>query len=118
MGGKRFRPDEKTLKQVEDLAALHLSVDAIAHIVGTSKRTLLRRYAPIIGAGRARGKGALAQKLWDKAINKDNLTAQLYLADKTLFPKDQPIDDEEEQSSEIVYETEWGGNAEPSDKEA
>lgn len=113
MGGKRFRPDERTLKQLEDLAAMHLSVPAIAAVLNTSARTLERRYAELIQKGRGRGKAALMQKIWSKALEKDNTEVQLKLADRILWVPDEA--DDAQRGGDTVYETQWGGNSEPSD---
>lgn len=100
---------------IEKLAAINCTTDEISSIVGIHKRTIERRYAAILEKGRAGGRTSLKRKMFEMAMG-GNTTMCIWLSKQMLGYTDKVIQKVEEKvESNIVYKTEWGGTAEPSD---
>lgn len=74
-------------EDVEKLAAIHCTVDEIASVLGVHKRTLERRFAAVIEAGRNRGKMSLRRKQYEMARD-GNVALLIWLGKQLLDQRD------------------------------
>jgi hypothetical protein len=98
-GRPRHQFTDEQLEQLKRLASIQCTVKEIAFIMGCSTETINRHYADEIETGRAEGKLALRRAQWRNAVEKDNVTMQIWLGKNILKQTDQPID---EDSSKIL----------------
>jgi|SRR6185503_8753681 len=103
---KRGRPP-KTIdcKIVEKLATIHCTQQEIAAVLGVSQDTLVNEtngvaFAEAFERGWQRGKESLRRAQWKSAIDKGNVTMQIWLGKNMLGQRDIVIT---EQRGEIKY---------------
>lgn len=79
------RPRKKIDKElVEKLAIIHCTTKEIAHVVGCSTDTLERRFSEVIHKGKDIGRMSLRRKMYQKAMDQDNTTMQIFLSKNLL----------------------------------
>jgi predicted HTH transcriptional regulator len=83
--------------QITRLAEIQCTTKEIAYILGVSVETISRNYSDVVDAGKANGKLALRRAQWRNAVEKDNVTMQIWLGKNILKQTDQPISDEDNQ---------------------
>ena len=71
--------DEVKISQIEAMAGYGLTNDQIAAMIGVSTGTLERNFLRHIHAGRAKGVLAVAQNLYKRAVQGDNIASMFYL---------------------------------------
>lgn len=71
------------LNLLDKLAEIQCSVKEMSFILGVSEDTLNRRYAAVLEKGRNKGKRALRQSMYDKAID-GNVVMQIWLSKNWL----------------------------------
>ncbi len=74
-------------EQVKKLAAIHCATEEVARWFGVHKRTLERRFAAYIDAGRNQGKMSLRRKRWELAMG-GNVALILFLSKVVLGESD------------------------------
>jgi hypothetical protein len=62
--------------------------------LGVSVDTLNRNYKDVIATGKTLGKVALRRAQWRNAIEKNNVTMQIWLGKNVLNQTDTPLDEE------------------------
>lgn len=72
---------------VENLAAIHCTMEEIASVCGCSVDTLERRFADVIKRAREKGKSSLRRLQW-QAAQKGNVTMLIWLGKQLLNQKD------------------------------
>ena len=90
-GRKKIELDKD---QIERLAGIQCTVKEIAYIMGVSTETINRNYKDVVDMGKANGKLALRRAQWRNAVEKDNVTMQIWLGKNILKQTDQPIDED------------------------
>lgn len=90
-GAPRKKVDVEILKK---LCEIQCTQKEMAYILGVSTDTLARNYSDVIGLGRTLGKVALRRAQWRNAIDKNNVTMQIWLGKNVLNQTDAPLDDE------------------------
>ena len=88
---------DEQLEQLSRLASIQCTVKEIAFIMGCSTETINRHYKDAVESGRAQGKLALRRAQWRNAVEKDNVTMQIWLGKNILKQTDQPIDEDSAQ---------------------
>jgi len=88
---------ELDLDQIQRLAEIQCTQKEIAYIMGVSVETISRNYMDAVELGKANGKLALRRAQWRNAVEKDNVTMQIWLGKNVLKQSDQPISDEDNQ---------------------
>lgn len=103
------RPKKKIDKeQVCKLAAINCSYAEIAAVVGCNESTLTRRFAQVIKEGREQGKTSLKRAMWKNAIQKENITMQIWLSKQLLGYTDKVEEKiETNVKQNVTYEIEW-----------
>ena len=76
------------------LCEVQCTVKEMAYILGVSTDTLNRHYADEITVGKTLGKVALRRAQWRNAIEKNNVTMQIWLGKNILNQTDAPLDEE------------------------
>ena len=84
-------------EQIQRLASMQCTTKEIAFVLGVSIDTLNRNYKEHIELGKAEGKILLRRAQWRNAVEKDNVTMQIWLGKNILKQTDQPIDDDSAQ---------------------
>lgn len=95
-GRKRIELDRE---QIQRLASIQCTLKEMAYIMNTSIDTLRRNYLDDIELGKATGRLQLRRAQWRNAVEKDNVTMQIWLGKNILNQTDQPVD---EDSSQIL----------------
>tara|TARA_R110000787_G_scaffold17831_3_gene55227 strand:+ start:396 stop:743 length:348 start_codon:yes stop_codon:yes gene_type:complete len=90
-GRPKIEVDVNILK---NLCEIQCTVKEMAWVLGVSTDTLNRNYADIISAGKAQGKVALRRAQWRNAMEKNNVTMQIWLGKNILNQTDSPLDEE------------------------
>ena len=93
-GAPRKLVDEKVLR---NLCEIQCTVKEIAYVLGVSVDTLNRNYKDVINAGKSQGKVALRRAQWRNAMEKNNVTMQIWLGKNVLNQTDAPLDEEDGQ---------------------
>ncbi len=93
-GRKKIDLDES---QIQRLAEIHCNWKEIAYIMGVSVDTLKRNYTESVEMGKAMGKIQLRRAQWRNAVEKDNVTMQIWLGKNVLGQSDNPISDDSSQ---------------------
>lgn len=76
------------------LCEVQCTVKEMAYIMGVSVDTLNRNYKDVINAGKSQGKIALRRAQWRNAVEKNNVTMQIWLGKQCLGQLDSPLDEE------------------------
>lgn len=90
-GRPKIEIDESILR---NLCEIQCTVKEMAFVLGVSVDTLNRNYADVIQAGKSQGKIALRRAQWRNAIEKNNVTMQIWLGKNVLNQTDTPLDEE------------------------
>ena len=94
---------------LENLAKIHCTNDEMANILGCSKDTLEKRFSATIKRGRDAGKLSLRRKLFQQALERDNMTALIWLSKQHLGMRDTPVEEiTKEQFQDFNYKIKWG----------
>ena len=97
--GKQEKPKGRPKKEIDVQVLKHLcemqcTLTECAHVLGVSTDTLKRNYADVIQMGKSHGKISLRRAQWKNAIEKNNVTMQIWLGKNILGPTDSPQDEE------------------------
>tara|TARA_R110000822_G_scaffold241057_3_gene370398 strand:+ start:753 stop:1223 length:471 start_codon:yes stop_codon:yes gene_type:complete len=84
------------ISELEHLAELHLSYEAIADFYGVKPSTLRDNFKHLIERGRAKTKQRLMHAMLTNAIDKMNPTIQIFLAKNMLGMSSEPINNDED----------------------
>jgi predicted transcriptional regulator len=79
---------------LRNLCEIQCTVKEIAYVLGVSVDTLNRNYSEAIQAGKSQGKIALRRAQWRNALEKNNVTMQIWLGKNVLNQTDAPLDEE------------------------
>jgi hypothetical protein len=79
---------------LQKLCEVQCTVKEMAYILGVSTDTLNRNYADVIETGKTLGKIALRRAQWRNAVEKNNVTMQIWLGKNILNQTDAPLDEE------------------------
>lgn len=90
-GRPKIEIDEAILR---NLCEIQCTVKEIAYVMGVSVDTLNRNYSDVIQAGKSQGKVALRRAQWRNALEKNNVTMQIWLGKNVLNQTDAPLDEE------------------------
>jgi len=90
-GAPRKKVDVEVLKK---LCEIQCTQKEMAYILGVSVDTLHRNYKEDINLGKTLGKVTLRRAQWRNAIEKNNVTMQIWLGKNVLNQTDTPLDDE------------------------
>ena len=88
---------EVDVKVLRNLCEIQCTVKEMAFVLGVSVDTLNRNYKDVIQAGKSQGKIALRRAQWRNAIEKNNVTMQIWLGKNVLNQTDAPLDEEADQ---------------------
>ena len=72
---------------IANLSQIGCTQEEISSVIGTSARTLQRRYADLIQENKNKGKASLRKKMWEKAL-KGNEKLLIWLSKNELNMKD------------------------------
>jgi len=97
--GKQEKPKGRPKKEIDVQVLKHLcemqcTLTECAHVLGVSTDTLKRNYADVIQMGKSQGKISLRRAQWKNAIEKNNVTMQIWLGKQCLGQSDSPLDEE------------------------
>jgi hypothetical protein len=104
--------DEKLLA---NLSQIHCTLEEMSSILGVSIDTLERRYAALIKENRDKGKMSLRRKLYEMALQKNNLGAIIWLSKQHLGMSEKVINEDGDvtkDASSQTFETKWGSSKE------
>ncbi len=90
-GRPPIKVDVEILKK---LCEVQCTVKEMAYILGVSVDTLNRNYKDVIATGKTLGKVTLRRAQWRNAIEKNNVTMQIWLGKNVLNQTDTPLDEE------------------------
>ena len=85
---------EIDVKVLRNLLEIQCTIKECAHVLGVSTDTLQRNYKDVIAQGKTQGKVALRRAQWRNAIEKNNVTMQIWLGKNVLSQSDTPLDEE------------------------
>lgn len=92
MANRSLKHNEEVARQVEKLAALGVTQEDAANILGFSQDTLARRYAAQWNKGKAVAKAKVAGKLFEKAMAGDGASIFFYLKTQAGWRETQHVD--------------------------
>tara|TARA_R110002051_G_scaffold308696_1_gene380859 strand:- start:718 stop:1053 length:336 start_codon:yes stop_codon:yes gene_type:complete len=92
-GRPRIQIDVKVL---ERLCEIQCTQQEMAYILGCSVDTLKRHYSDVINVGKSLSKVTLRRAQWKNAIEKNNVTMQIWLGKNMLNQSDSPLNEENE----------------------
>jgi hypothetical protein len=90
-GRPKIQIDVNVLKS---LLEIQCTITECAHVLGVSTDTLQRNYKDVINQGKTMGKVTLRRAQWRNAIEKNNVTMQIWLGKQCLGQSDSPLDEE------------------------
>ena len=79
---------------LRNLCEIQCTIKEIAYVLGVSVDTLNRNYRDVIDEGKSQGKIALRRAQWRNAMEKNNVTMQIWLGKNVLNQTDAPLDEE------------------------
>ena len=79
---------------LKNLCEIQCTIKEIAQVLGVSTDTLQRNYKDEIATGKTLGKIALRRAQYRNAIDKNNITMQIWLGKQILNQADAPLDDD------------------------
>lgn len=99
--GKQEKPKGRPKKEIDvavlrNLCEIQCTLKEIAYVLGVSTDTLKRNYNDEIQAGKAQGKIALRRAQWRNAVEKNNVTMQIWLG-KQMGQSENPLDEDDGQ---------------------
>ncbi len=89
--------DDEQKEILSKLAEIQCTNKEMAYIMGCSVETIRRHYQDVVELGQARGKLALRKAQWRNAVEKDNVTMQIWLGKNILKQTDAPLDEDDKQ---------------------
>jgi len=97
--GKQAKPKgrpkiEIDVNVLKSLLEIQCTITECAHVLGVSTDTLQRNYKDVINQGKTMGKVTLRRAQWRNAIEKNNVTMQIWLGKQCLGQSDSPLDEE------------------------
>ena len=92
MANRSLKHNEEVARQVEKLAALGVTQEDAANILGFSADTILRRYSKEWGKGKAVAKAKVAGKLFEKAMAGNLASICFYLKTQCGWRETQHVD--------------------------
>lgn len=97
--GKQAKTKGRPKKEVDvavlkKLCEIQCTKAEMAYILGVSTDTLNRNYSDVINVGKTLGKVTLRRAQWRNAIDKNNVTMQIWLGKNVLNQTDLTLDDE------------------------
>lgn len=92
-GRPRIQLDVEVLKK---LCEIQCTQQEMAYILGCSVDTLKRHYSDVINVGKSLSKVTLRRAQWRNAIEKNNVTMQIWLGKNILNQTDAPLSEESE----------------------
>ena len=90
-GRPKIAIDVKVLRKLLDIQC---TLTECAHVLGVSTDTLKRNYEDVINQGKTLGKVALRRAQWKNAIEKNNVTMQIWLGKQCLGQSDSPLEED------------------------
>ena len=84
------------LKILEKLCEIQCTKQEMAYILGCSVDTLNRHHSDVINVGKSLSKVTLRRAQWRNAIEKNNVTMQIWLGKNILNQTDAPLSEESE----------------------
>ncbi len=90
-GAPRKIVDKAVLR---NLCEIQCTIKEMAYVLGVSVDTLNRNYRDVIDEGKSQGKIALRRAQWRNAMEKNNVTMQIWLGKNVLNQTDTPLDEE------------------------
>ena len=85
---------EIDVKVLRSLLEIQCTITECAYVLGVSTDTLQRNYKDVINQGKTMGKVTLRRAQWRNAIEKNNVTMQIWLGKQCLGQSDSPLDEE------------------------
>ena len=85
---------EIDVKVLRGLLEIQCTLTECAHVLGVSTDTLKRNYEDVINQGKTLGKVALRRAQWKNAIEKNNVTMQIWLGKQCLGQSDSPLEED------------------------
>lgn len=85
---------EVDVKVLRNLLEIQCTLTECAHVLGVSTDTLKRNYEDVINQGKTLGKVALRRAQWKNAIEKNNVTMQIWLGKQCLGQSDSPLEED------------------------
>ena len=85
---------EIDVKVLRNLLEIQCTITECAHVLGVSTDTLQRNYKDVINQGKTMGKVTLRRAQWRNAIEKNNVTMQIWLGKQCLGQSDSPLEEE------------------------
>jgi hypothetical protein len=79
---------------LRNLCEIQCTLKECAQVLGVSTDTLQRNYREDIDIGKAMGKVALRRAQWRNAMEKNNVTMQIWLGKQILNQQTEPLDEE------------------------
>jgi len=79
---------------LRNLCEIQCTIKEMAYVLGVSVDTLNRNYRDVIDEGKSQGKIALRRAQWRNAMEKNNVTMQIWLGKNVLNQTDAPLDEE------------------------
>mgnify|MGYP005990152363 CR=1 FL=1 len=97
--GQQAKPKGRPKKEVDvkvlrNLLEIQCTLTECAYVLGVSTDTLKRNYEDVINLGKTLGKVALRRAQWKNAIEKNNVTMQIWLGKQCLGQQDNPLEEE------------------------
>jgi hypothetical protein len=93
-GRPKAKVDVEVLRR---LCEIQCNNKEIAFVLGVSTDTLVRHYKAEMETGRALGKIALRRAQWRNAVEKNNVTMQIWLGKNVLMQSDNNLDSDDTQ---------------------
>jgi len=79
---------------LQKLCEIQCTQKEMAYVLGVSTDTLKRNYSQEIDTGKTLGKIALRRAQWRNAVEKNNVTMQIWLGKNILNQQTEPLDDD------------------------
>ena len=90
-GAPKKKIDVKVLR---NLLEIQCTLKECAQVLGVSTDTLQRNYREDIDLGKTMGKVTLRRAQWRNAVEKNNVTMQIWLGKNCLGQQDSPLDED------------------------
>ncbi len=97
--GKQEKPKGRPKKEIDvkvlkGLLEIQCTITECAYVLGVSTDTLKRNYEDVIHQGKTLGKVALRRAQWRNAVEKNNVTMQIWLGKQVLGQSDSPLEED------------------------
>jgi len=104
--GIEHQPSDKTRSQVAALYSFGHTQEDIASYLGICVDTLFKHYEPEMRKARIEANSAVAQKLFNKAVQQDDLSAQIFWLKTRARWRTQDVEAVNEENHRIKQEVE------------